>query len=126
MYANLRLSSARRFLFRRSICNNSLTFVICRLCVVQAFGKPIGLVARVNIGQIIFSVRSKESNLKHVIEALRRCKYKFPGRQNIVVSNKWSANMHTLTPLEARNHCERTPQNLSQAALKSAAEACAS
>lgn len=55
----------------------------------QAFGKPTGLVARVNIGQIIFSIRSKESNLKHVIEALRRCKYKFPGRQNIIVSNKW-------------------------------------
>lgn len=58
----------------------------------QAFGKPTGLVARVNIGQIIFSVRSKESNLKHVIEALRRCKYKFPGRQNIIVSNKWSVD----------------------------------
>jgi len=55
----------------------------------QAFGKPTGLVARVNIGQIIFSVRAKESNLKNVVEALRRCKYKFPGRQNIVVSNKW-------------------------------------
>jgi large subunit ribosomal protein L10e len=61
----------------------------------QAFGKPTGLVARVNIGQIIFSVRSKESNLKHVIEALRRCKYKFPGRQNIIVSNKWGFTPHT-------------------------------
>jgi len=60
----------------------------------QAFGKPTGLVARVNIGQIIFSVRSKESNLKHVIEALRRCKYKFPGRQNIVVSSKWGFIPH--------------------------------
>jgi len=55
----------------------------------QAFGKPTGKVARVNIGQIIFSVRSKESNLKNVVEALRRAKYKFPGRQNIIVSNKW-------------------------------------
>jgi large subunit ribosomal protein L10e len=60
----------------------------------QAFGKPVGLVARVNIGQIIFSVRSKEANLKHVVEALRRCKYKFPGRQNIVVSNKWGFTPH--------------------------------
>jgi len=60
----------------------------------QAFGKPTGLVARVNIGQIIFSVRSKESNLKHVVEALRRCKYKFPGRQNIVVSSKWGFTPH--------------------------------
>jgi len=55
----------------------------------QAFGKPIGMVARINIGQIIFSVRSKDSNCKHVVEALRRSKYKFPGRQNIIVSNRW-------------------------------------
>jgi len=55
----------------------------------QAFGKPTGMVARVNIGQIIFSVRSKDANTKHVIEALRRSKYKFPGRQNIIVSNRW-------------------------------------
>jgi len=55
----------------------------------QAFGKPTGMVARVNIGQIIFSVRSKDANVKHVTESLRRCKYKFPGRQNIIVSNKW-------------------------------------
>jgi len=26
---------------------------------------------------------------KHVVEALRRAKYKFPGRQNIIVSNRW-------------------------------------
>jgi len=53
----------------------------------QAFGKPTGVVARINIGQIIFSVRSKDNNVKAVLEALRRCKYKFPGRQNIIVSN---------------------------------------
>ena len=39
-----------------------------------AFGKPTGTVARANIGQIIFSVRSKESNRAVVIEALRRAK----------------------------------------------------
>jgi len=55
----------------------------------QAYGKPIGLVARVAIGQILFSVRAKDANLKQVVEALRRAKYKFPGRQNIVVSNRW-------------------------------------
>jgi len=55
----------------------------------QAFGKPTGMVARIHIGQIIFSVRSKDGNLKHVVEALRRSKYKFPGRQNIIVSNRW-------------------------------------
>eukprot|EP01006_Ploeotia_vitrea_P032912 TRINITY_DN65099_c1_g3_i1.p2 TRINITY_DN65099_c1_g3~~TRINITY_DN65099_c1_g3_i1.p2 ORF type:complete len:225 (-),score=108.27 TRINITY_DN65099_c1_g3_i1:136-783(-) len=55
----------------------------------HAFGKPQGLTARVNIGQIILSVRSKDSNRAHVIEAMRRCKFKFPGRQNIVESRNW-------------------------------------
>jgi len=54
-----------------------------------AFGKPNGTVARVNIGQIIMSVRSKDPNKAAVIEALRRSQYKFPGRQKIVVSKKW-------------------------------------
>ena len=51
--------------------------------------QPNGTVARVNIGQIIMSVRSKDSNKATVIEALRRSQYKFPGRQKIVVSKKW-------------------------------------
>jgi len=54
-----------------------------------AFGKPTGTVARVDIGQIIFSVRTKEGNRPVVIEALRRAKYKFPGRQKIIISKKW-------------------------------------
>ncbi|KAG5461027.1 MAG: putative ribosomal protein L10 [Olpidium bornovanus] len=54
-----------------------------------AFGKPAGTVARVKIGQILLSIRTKDANKAHVIEALRRCKYKFPGRQNIIVSKKW-------------------------------------
>ncbi len=55
----------------------------------HAYGKPTGLVARVDIGQIILSVRAKEQHKAAVIEALRRAKYKFPGRQNVYVSNKW-------------------------------------
>eukprot|EP00010_Vexillifera_abyssalis_P007642 CAMPEP_0201544520 /NCGR_PEP_ID=MMETSP0173_2-20130828/1147_1 /ASSEMBLY_ACC=CAM_ASM_000268 /TAXON_ID=218659 /ORGANISM="Vexillifera sp., Strain DIVA3 564/2" /LENGTH=208 /DNA_ID=CAMNT_0047952667 /DNA_START=92 /DNA_END=718 /DNA_ORIENTATION=- len=55
----------------------------------HAFGKPCGLVARVAIGQVLLSVRSKDSVKPHVLEALRRAKYKFPGRQKIVVSEKW-------------------------------------
>lgn len=54
-----------------------------------AFGKPIGTVARVDIGQILFSVRTKDANKAVVIEALRRCKFKFPGQQKIIVSRKW-------------------------------------
>jgi len=54
-----------------------------------AFGKPQGLVARVDIGQILLSVRCKQSAITHVVEALRRAKYKFPGRQKIVISKNW-------------------------------------
>merc|ERR1711872_161761 len=54
-----------------------------------AFGKPLGTVARVNIGQPIMSVRARENHKANVIEALRRAKFKFPGRQKIIVSRKW-------------------------------------
>lgn len=54
-----------------------------------AFGKPQGTVARVHIGQMIMSVRAKEAHKENVIEALRRAKFKFPGRQKIAVSKKW-------------------------------------
>uniref|UniRef100_A0A803JAK0 Ribosomal protein L10 n=1 Tax=Xenopus tropicalis TaxID=8364 RepID=A0A803JAK0_XENTR len=48
-----------------------------------AFGKPQGTVARVHIGQVIMSIRTKTQNKEHVIEALRRAKFKFPGRQKV-------------------------------------------
>jgi large subunit ribosomal protein L10e len=54
-----------------------------------AFGKPLGTVARVHIGQPIMSVRAKDQHKPQVIEALRRAKFKFPGRQKIYISNKW-------------------------------------
>ena len=54
-----------------------------------AWGKPYGTVARVNIGQIILSIRCKDNNAPVIMEALRRARYKFPGRQKIIVSKKW-------------------------------------
>src|SRR5437016_2704321 len=54
-----------------------------------AWGKPYGTVARVNIGQIILSIRCKDQNAPVIMEALRRARYKFPGRQKIIVSKKW-------------------------------------
>jgi large subunit ribosomal protein L10e len=54
-----------------------------------AWGKPYGTVARVNIGQIIMSIRCKDNNGPVIQEALRRARYKFPGRQKIIVSKKW-------------------------------------
>merc|ERR1712042_138255 len=54
-----------------------------------AFGKAHGTVARVRIGQILISVRSTDKHKDAVIEALRRSKFKFSGRQKIYVSKKW-------------------------------------
>ncbi|KAK8333464.1 hypothetical protein V6Z12_A10G204100 [Gossypium hirsutum] len=54
-----------------------------------AFGKPQGTCARVNIGQVLLSARCKDSNSHHAQEALRRAKFKFPGRQKIIVSRKF-------------------------------------
>ena len=48
-----------------------------------AFGKPQGTVARVHIGQPIMSVRSHDRHKANVIEALRRAKFKYPGRQKV-------------------------------------------
>lgn len=55
----------------------------------HSYGKPIGVAARVDIGQILLSVRAKDTSEVHVIEAIRRGKFKFAGRQNILKSNKW-------------------------------------
>ena len=85
-----------------------------------AFGKPNGTVARVNIGQIIMSVRTRDSSMffhnstsmrilanKSVdrglaLEAFRRSQYKFPGRQKIIVSKNWG-----FTPLRREEYLER-------------------
>lgn len=55
----------------------------------HSYGKPIGVAARVDIGQILLSVRAKDNAEKHVIEAIRRGKFKFAGRQKILKSLKW-------------------------------------
>uniref|UniRef100_A0A8D2BC40 Ribosomal protein L10e/L16 domain-containing protein n=1 Tax=Sciurus vulgaris TaxID=55149 RepID=A0A8D2BC40_SCIVU len=54
-----------------------------------AFGKPQGTVARVHVGQVIMSIRTKLQNKEHVIEALCRAKFKLPVRQKIHISKKW-------------------------------------
>merc|ERR1711871_1919855 len=54
-----------------------------------AFGKALCKSARVSIGQILLSVRCMPENVKYAQEALRRAKFKFPGRQKIFVSRKY-------------------------------------
>jgi len=60
-----------------------------------AYGKPNGKVARVEIGQPIMSIRSKDANKAHVVESLRRSKFKFPGRQLVIVSRYWGFTKYT-------------------------------
>jgi ribosomal protein L10e len=83
-----------------------------------AWGKPNGTVARVSIGQIILSIRTRDSRkyfclpakcfkLTYVdrataLEALRRSQYKFPGRQKIIVSKNWG-----FTPLRREEYMEK-------------------
>jgi len=54
-----------------------------------AFGRTYGKCARVDIGQILISVRCKEDKAQCAVEGLRRAKFKFPGRQKIHISHKW-------------------------------------
>merc|ERR1712167_276035 len=51
-----------------------------------AFGKPQGWVARCMINQIIYSVRTRPQFEEAAHEALRRAKFKIPGRQYIFSS----------------------------------------
>lgn len=67
-----------------------------------AYGKPQGTVARVDINQPLISVRVKESNKENVIEALRRAKFKFPGRQKIVISKNWGFTKWTVDEYQKR------------------------
>lgn len=60
-----------------------------------AFGKPTGTVARVDIGQILVSIRTKEHLVDNAVSALRRAAFKFPGRQKVFVSGKWGFTRFT-------------------------------
>ena len=55
----------------------------------QSYGKPNGLAARVRIGQILISLRTRDNLIEVAREALRRARMKFPGRQIVVRSKYW-------------------------------------
>jgi large subunit ribosomal protein L10e len=67
----------------------------------QAYGKPNGLCARVRIGTTLISVRTKESNKEALLEAVRRARFKFAGRQQIIVSNNFG-----FTPFNQKQFAE--------------------
>ena len=55
----------------------------------HAYGKALCKSARVGIGSILISIRTKPENVPHAQEALRRAKFKFAGRQTVFVSRKY-------------------------------------
>lgn len=69
----------------------------------QSYGKPYGTVARVRIGQILLSLRTKEAFSPQAQEALRRARMKFPGRQVVVRSKYWGFTNILATEYEALN-----------------------
>merc|ERR1712039_1113968 len=54
-----------------------------------AYGKAYGMAARVRIGQILMSIRTRPALEAAAHEALRRAKFKFSGRQVLVHSKYW-------------------------------------
>ena len=59
----------------------------------SAWGKPHGTIACVNISQILLSICSRDVNVPVIQEALRHARYKSPGRQNIMISQRWGITM---------------------------------
>jgi large subunit ribosomal protein L10e len=52
-----------------------------------AWGKSYGTAARCRIGQVLLTIRTKDEKVQTAVEACRRAKFKFPGRQKIHVSS---------------------------------------
>merc|ERR1712117_678334 len=82
-----------------SACTPSTCSASTKCCRAQApIVSRLGCVARSGsrrapsrawIGQPLMSVRTHDKHKDSVIEALRRTKFKFPGRQKIYISKKW-------------------------------------
>merc|ERR1739848_129037 len=63
----------------------------------HAYGKALCKSARVNIGTILISIRTKPDFVPHAQEALRRAKFKFAGRQMVFVSRKFGFTKHIMS-----------------------------
>ena len=63
----------------------------------HAYGKALCKSARVNIGSILISIRTKPESVDFACEALRRAKFKFPGRQMVFVSRKFGFTKHIMS-----------------------------
>merc|ERR1712066_207919 len=76
-----------------------------------AFGKSYGTAARVYIGQVLMSVRTKEEKINIATEALRRSKFKFAGRQKVHISNKYGFTKFKKQDFEKWRDCGRLVPN---------------
>ena len=63
----------------------------------QAFGKPYIKTARVDINQILISIRTKPQFVDHAKEALNRARFKFAGRQIVFLSRKHGFTNHIMS-----------------------------
>merc|ERR1712184_62344 len=63
----------------------------------HAYGKALCKCARVNIGSILISIRTKPESVHHAQEALRRAKFKIAGRQMVFVSRKFGFTKHIMS-----------------------------
>merc|ERR1712110_887755 len=63
----------------------------------HAYGKALCKCARVNIGTILISIRTKPESVHHAQEALRRAKFKIAGRQMVFVSRKFGFTNHIMS-----------------------------
>ena len=68
---------------------DSLSSRMCHL-----FSNSIDVAGSVNIGQVLINIWAKGVNKAHVIEAIRRLKFKFAGRQNIIRKSKWGFTIY--------------------------------
>merc|ERR1712060_613612 len=60
----------------------------------HAYGKALCKCARVDIGTILISIRTKPENVAYAQEALRRAKFKIAGRQKVFVSRRYGFTKH--------------------------------
>ena len=63
----------------------------------QAYGKPYQKACRVEIGDPLIAIRTKPQFVKEAATALRRSRFKFPGRQSVFVSRKYGFTNHIMS-----------------------------
>merc|ERR1711879_425810 len=72
-----------------------------------AFGKSYGKACRVKIGDPLISLRTIPKNIPHALQALRRAKMKFSGRQKIAISRLVGFTKFTRAQLDELENSER-------------------